>query len=563
MELLGAAASAFALLTIVAQVIKGIKTTTGATKERKRFREEVRALEDILQQLTDEVDDAEEGDGWRETLAALEAPGGPLGRLHVVLTELLSKLQTETGVKKTISALKWPFKESQIKDTMLAIEREKALLNLALSNNSRKLLQEIKATARTYQQTLDDLVATFAEESMNHAARLDDIQDRLGSIRLTQETTEEEKKRDEILRWLSPLDHSAQQSDYIRRREPGTGQWLLESNEYENWVKAHDQTIFCPGIPGAGKTILTSVIIEDLFNRSRDDPGMAVAFLYCNFNRQQEQTIEDILGSIARQLLQQMRSVPPTLADLYKSHGSRRKPSLGEICSALETAAQLCPRAIVVVDALDECQRSTRSHLLKHIFEIQSTHGINIFMTSRFIPEITDRFVQKTTIEIKAHESDLRLYLDSRMFSLQACVLRNPDLQQDIKAAIIKATDGMFLLAQLHMQSLEGKRSPRAIKTALEQLPSGTDAYDFAYDDAMLRIKSQHPDQAQLARQVLQWVTRSSRELHAQELQTALAIKPSDQDLDTDDIPELEDMLSACAGLVTVVAESSIVRLVH
>ena len=65
-----------------------------------------------------------------------------------------------------------------------------------------------------------------------------------------------------ILDWLTPVDYGPQQTDNIRRRQPGTGQWLLDSAEYQTWLKTSKQTLFCPGIPGAGKTILTSIVID-------------------------------------------------------------------------------------------------------------------------------------------------------------------------------------------------------------------------------------------------------------------------------------------------------------
>ena len=45
-----------------------------------------------------------------------------------------------------------------------------------------------------------------------------------------------------------------------------------------------------------------------------------------------------------------------------------------------------------------------------------------------------------------------------------------------------------FLLAQLHLNSLKGKISHKAVKTALAKLATGTEAYDHAYRDAMKRI---------------------------------------------------------------------------
>jgi hypothetical protein len=38
-----------------------------------------------------------------------------------------------------------------------------------------------------------------------------------------------------------------------------------------------------------------------------------------------------------------------------------------------------------------------------------------------------------------------------------------------------------FLLAQLHLDSLIGKRSPKAVLAALTKLSTGSKAYDYAY----------------------------------------------------------------------------------
>jgi hypothetical protein len=49
-------------------------------------------------------------------------------------------------------------------------------------------------------------------------------------------------------------------------------------------------------------------------------------------------------------------------------------------------------------------------------------------------------------------------------------VLKNASLQEDIKSTITKAADGMFLLAQLYVDSLVYKTTPRAIRLALGEL---------------------------------------------------------------------------------------------
>ena len=79
----------------------------------------------------------------------------------------------------------------------------------------------------------------------------------------------------------------------------------------------------------------------------------------------------------------------------------------------------------------------------------------------------------------------------------------------------------------------------------------------------MLRIEGQLLDKKDLAWQVLSWITCAKRPLATSELQHALAIELGESSLDEDNIPQIEDMVSVCAGLVTVDEESEIIRLVH
>lgn len=63
--------------------------------------------------------------------------------------------------------------------------------------------------------------------------------------------------------------------------------------------------------------------------------------------------------------------------------------------------------------------------------------------------------------------------------------------------------------------------------------------------------------------EVLVWITYAKRQLTTLELQHALATKPGRAELDLGGISRIQDIISSCAGLVTVDEESSIVRLVH
>ena len=79
----------------------------------------------------------------------------------------------------------------------------------------------------------------------------------------------------------------------------------------------------------------------------------------------------------------------------------------------------------------------------------------------------------------------------------------------------------------------------------------------------MTRIEGQVKDQKELAKQVLSWITYAKRPLTTSELQHALAVDPGDSELGEDNLPQVEDVRSVCAGLVTVDEESHVIRLVH
>jgi len=108
-------------------------------------------------------------------------------------------------------------------------------------------------------------------------------------------------------------------------------------------------------------------------------------------------------------------------------------------------------RVFIVVDALDECQISDgcRTTFLSEIFNLQAKTGANLFATSRDIPEITKMFAGSVSVEVRANNEDLRVYLDGNMSQIPAFEGRSLELQKElkteIKAEIIKAVDGMYV----------------------------------------------------------------------------------------------------------------------
>ena len=250
----------------------------------------------------------------------------------------------------------------------------------------------------------------------------------------------------DILNWITPAEYGRQHSDYISRRQDGTGQWLLNSNEFQEWVESGKQTLFCPGIPGAGKTILTSIVVENLLTRFKNKQSVGIAYVYCNFRSQDQQRAEDLLASLLKQLIQGRPSLPESVKSLHNKHKDRHtRPSFDELSRTLQSVAGLYSRVFIIVDALDECRATDGSRLrfLTETLALQSRHGVNVFTTSRFIPEVTEKFKNSISLEIRASSEDVGRYLDSHMYRLPGFVRRSSDLQDEIKTAIVESVQGM------------------------------------------------------------------------------------------------------------------------
>ncbi|OPB40202.1 ankyrin repeat protein [Trichoderma guizhouense] len=368
----------------------------------------------------------------------------------------------------------------------------------------------------------------------------------------------------EILDWLTRTDYGPQQSDYFNRRQPETGIWFLESVEFQNWVATGKQTLFCPGIPGAGKTILTSIVVDYLYSQFYNNSKIGIAYIYCNFRMRDKQTIDDLLASVLKQLAEGQPCLPESVKDLYNRHKAlRTRPSINEILTVLQSVTLLYSRIFIVVDALDECEEFSgcRMRFISELFNLQRSNGANILVTSRFIPDIRDKFKGSTEVEIRAHDEDVRKYLESRIIQFGSAFLKTHC--EKVVTDITKVVQGMFLLAQLHFETIKTKKTLKKLKDILANFPTGQKAYDFAYEEAVRRIQGLDSDSKELAWLVLSWITCAKCPLTTKELQHALTVEIGKTELDEENLVEIEDMVSVCAGLVTIDEESKIIRLVH
>jgi len=216
------------------------------------------------------------------------------------------------------------------------------------------------------------------------------------------------------------------------------------------WLRQPKATLFCPGIPGAGKTIIAAIVIEHL--KKLQSSSVGVAYVYCNYKAQQEQDSTSLLAAILKQLVQARPSLVELVEQLLQQHVNRgTKPSSDEMFEALRSVLAIYSTVHVVIDALDECRDhdGTRRQFLSNLRNLQAETNLNLMATSRFIPDIVDEFSRAIMIKVRASDEDVKQFVAGQIYRLPHCIRRDSTLQELVQNKIVEAADGMYAFAQL------------------------------------------------------------------------------------------------------------------
>ncbi|KAI9684969.1 MAG: hypothetical protein M1820_010866 [Bogoriella megaspora] len=291
--------------------------------------------------------------------------------------------------------------------------------------------------------------------------------------------------------------------------------------------------------------------------------NVEVAYLFCNYKGQAEQSSLDLLSNLLKQLIQARLDIAAPVIDLYKRHiAQRSRPSIEDIFKILRSVCSSYTTVYIVIDAFDEYadMGGQRNQLIDSLRELQINSDVRFMVTSRFTRETLELFRSNTMLEVRASEGDVRQFVAGQMPRLPKY---NKELEHFIEDRIAEAVKGMFLLARLYIELLRDKRRKRDVLSTLSELPKASEALDQAYNKAVHQIEDQPSGDSLLAKRAIRWVAFAQRPLTTEELCHALSVQPGDKALDNDDIYSIKDVITVCVGLLVVDERSNVVRLVH
>jgi len=262
--------------------------------------------------------------------------------------------------------------------------------------------------------------------------------------------------------WLSAPDPSVNYQKAHNQRQPGTGQWLIEEHEnFKKWKEDAASRLWLYGIPGCGKTILSSTVVEHLQHYCGDDKRKVTVYFYFDFNDAQKQIPELMLRSLLRQLLQYTIAIPECVDTLFSSCGDgQQQPPLHKLLTVAPEVMRQFTHVYIVLDALDECtERGELTKMLENVagWKLQNTHLLMTSRKERDIETSLETFVvpdDMISLQRDVVDADILRFVRQKLSDDKRLAKwnNNAEVKQEIETALMQGAQGMYVY---HM-TLEG-----------------------------------------------------------------------------------------------------------
>lgn len=368
----------------------------------------------------------------------------------------------------------------------------------------------------------------------------------------------------DVFGWLSAAED--QQEERLHqisdKRQPETCNWILKDPQMRPWIEddSGDGILWMTGIPGAGKSFLCSLLVENL----RTQQHLCTLYYFCGHQSSSGDTCAVILRTLAFQLLQQNLDLASLVHQAYLQKGSNKS---GPAMKKLLTQVLPTSRVVrIIIDGIDERDHATQQEILKSLIEIRKSADpyCKLLVSSRDEPQIQKSLAAKSHLKLGEKTMDgLSLYIKVRIEGLQA---HFPDIDSAlmdlVEQRLHSKAKGMFLWVRLVTDTLIDQISELGIEHAIDQLPEGLNE---AYGLIQSRIDSLRPAQRrQRAFNILYWVCAARRPISLHEVADGIVLHPGQTALNrrTRVNEPIRDIVELCAPLLERL-KNGVLDLVH
>ncbi|KAH6984242.1 ankyrin repeat-containing domain protein [Ilyonectria sp. MPI-CAGE-AT-0026] len=329
------------------------------------------------------------------------------------------------------------------------------------------------------------------------------------------EDPDQSRALEATLHWLTPTDYDGDSSEYRKHvgiRVPGTGDWLFEHDDFKPWLSSTDRNlVWIKGVPGSGKSILASSVIE----RLRSIDGYVVAYFFFRRIIPSNCTFASMVRDIIAQIAVQVPDTRQLVCTFMETHGSVDSISNPELWALFVSVVRMLPRVHLVIDAWDEILAGQESLLATTLQELVSASAgsVKLLITSRPLSLLDNlmRDFNPSTVGLTTTMvgPDVSTYIKYRL-QTQSQRRHTPDEQNFIHETLSKS---LFLHASLTLDEIVKNSIP--VRELLQKIPS---SLADLYSSVLRQYAAELENGENMQRLLLPWILHCFRPLRLVEL---------------------------------------------
>ncbi|KAL9029654.1 MAG: hypothetical protein Q9196_002137 [Gyalolechia fulgens] len=346
--------------------------------------------------------------------------------------------------------------------------------------------------------------------------------------------------------------------EYFRSRwMRGSCEWIFLRPVFLSWLEDcsdRSRILWVHGVPGCGKSILSSFVIEQL-----QEKGYSCQYFFFRFGDSAKRTVNLLLRSIAYQLaveLPELRAHLQMLAqDSVKLEKAEGRIIWQKVFITKLSKLQIRKPLFWIIDALDECEApQLLLNLLSSLSSFQSS--LRIMFVGRKTETLSAAFqrieasVSVDTLAADEAKEDLESYVAREVHFMRG----DSQFKTRVIRKICRMAHSNFLWVHLVLKEILQCHTEAAVEMALEELPADLEPLYHRMENAL--SKTTRASDRKLSKTILTWIVCSQRALTLEELSEVL--KP-----EFSHVLDLRLTISQVCGDFVVIDSKSRVGMVH
>ncbi|KAI9720936.1 MAG: hypothetical protein M1828_005506 [Chrysothrix sp. TS-e1954] len=428
-----------------------------------------------------------------------------------------------------------------------------------------------KALIKPFDHCLEGALLKLGEhrEALSRQALIEHMSREKAAWGLLEQRNDEKRHR-KLLQSLFVFDYTARHRMLCGSRHGATCSWILQHPTYLQWAEQpSSEMLIIEGIPGCGKSIMTSFIIEKALTATN---GSKICYHHCDYADERTLDPANILSSLAYQLLE--KSAIPHEACIVLEDRPHKYVAI-DMSTALKVLQPVCPLFASIVfylDGFDELRDQAQKVILESLQEIMSDHScFKIAVSCRTETNSLRNRALVSTPRLRLQSSllgsDIELFIRDTIETKKisgSWLKMDHKLESEVLSFLLERAKDMFLWVKLQIELLCTAQSSAEVRASLKILPKTLhETYERMFAKMVASADYEHL-QLRLSK-CFSWVLYVKRPMAMTELREAIAIDPGDHFLDGRKLmmDEGERLIASCGNFLSKDLPSGVVRFIH